>query len=554
MEQEKREQLAKFKQLEKKWDHFIRAVHLEEIPLRQKEYEDSIESVRQFWEEHEVERIEKAKEERKMLLENHNRLKRIDQDAKQFLAMVREAKSAEMQKRFADWEKKLKNTRQKRLEERRKERKEKRRQAWLQEKAEEEKARRAEEENKAKEEEYRGKEDMRGRDYAFAKKPYAYGQTEDEYVPPFTRDKLGRQIEGSEPSEAMLAQLNDQNWRRAPPAAAAKTREPLSGEPEIRPYAARRMVDGGHEDAPYGIRSIDAPNPLIEASDWRSSFSSRAREAPDVRETGPPLGRGPPSMSWRRPEAAESVVNDMKEPPIRQNPFFEREEPLPLRERPSFEERRPYIREDLPPRERPGFEERRPYVRDELPPRERPGFEERRPYVRDEFPLRERPSFEDRRPYVRDEGPVRERPVYEERRPFSRGEEVPPRERPVYEDRRLYNREEPLITRERPAYEERRVYVRDEPGRVKEPTSWRRGPAPELLPDDMPPRGGPPLTSRSENRPWSASRPWGRMADRGAPAPSDVDRNSGKYTPSYLRADHVISCFGRYIPVICFKA
>lgn len=68
MEQEKKEQLAKLKQQEKKWDYFVRAMHLEEIPLREEEYKAWAVEDRKMWDEYETNRIKKAIEDHRFMV------------------------------------------------------------------------------------------------------------------------------------------------------------------------------------------------------------------------------------------------------------------------------------------------------------------------------------------------------------------------------------------------------------------------------------------------------------------------------------------------------
>jgi len=68
LEKEKREHLVKLKQQEKKWDYLVRALHIEEVELRQAEYEKWAVDDKESWEKFERERIEKAHHEHELLV------------------------------------------------------------------------------------------------------------------------------------------------------------------------------------------------------------------------------------------------------------------------------------------------------------------------------------------------------------------------------------------------------------------------------------------------------------------------------------------------------
>lgn len=68
LEQEKRDQIAKLKEREKKWDFLVRAMHVEEILLREEEYKVWAVEDLKTWEEYETNRIEKATEEHNFMV------------------------------------------------------------------------------------------------------------------------------------------------------------------------------------------------------------------------------------------------------------------------------------------------------------------------------------------------------------------------------------------------------------------------------------------------------------------------------------------------------
>jgi hypothetical protein len=100
---ERREFNEKLKKEEKKYDHFVRACHENEIPLIQKFSEQDAETRRKFWEEKEIERIQNLKEEQKILAENRERLLRMSSDKEHFLSQIHAARKADYDKKIEDF-------------------------------------------------------------------------------------------------------------------------------------------------------------------------------------------------------------------------------------------------------------------------------------------------------------------------------------------------------------------------------------------------------------------------------------------------------------------
>uniref|UniRef100_A0A915IK11 Eukaryotic translation initiation factor 3 subunit 10 n=1 Tax=Romanomermis culicivorax TaxID=13658 RepID=A0A915IK11_ROMCU len=162
LEQEKRETMNKLKSQEKKWDYYVRAMHLEELPLRKEEYEKwAVEDV-DHWENYETYRIDKAIEEHKLLVETVDRMKRMEDDARDIIARIKAGRQGDFQQKLRDWEKRLSQKRVERLAERKRERKEKRREQWLEERREAER-REAERRKKEDEERQRREQEASGR-------------------------------------------------------------------------------------------------------------------------------------------------------------------------------------------------------------------------------------------------------------------------------------------------------------------------------------------------------------------------------------------------------
>ncbi|KRZ21452.1 Eukaryotic translation initiation factor 3 subunit A, partial [Trichinella pseudospiralis] len=152
MEQEKREHMARLKVAEKKWDHFVRALHMEEIPLREEEYNEFCKMSVIWWERNERERIFKAVEEQKRFLETRSRLSRMFEDAAIFMETVKARHHAAYLENMKSWEEKVKHVKELRLNQRKEIRKQCRRTDYLREKADRERCK-LEQERKKREEE-----------------------------------------------------------------------------------------------------------------------------------------------------------------------------------------------------------------------------------------------------------------------------------------------------------------------------------------------------------------------------------------------------------------
>ena len=100
---ERRELVEKMKKEEKKYDHFVRACHENEIPLIQKFSEQDAELRRKFWDEKEIERIENLKEELRVQAENKERLLRMSTDKDAFLKMIHDARKVEYEKKTEEF-------------------------------------------------------------------------------------------------------------------------------------------------------------------------------------------------------------------------------------------------------------------------------------------------------------------------------------------------------------------------------------------------------------------------------------------------------------------
>uniref|UniRef100_A0A0N5ANF3 Eukaryotic translation initiation factor 3 subunit A n=1 Tax=Syphacia muris TaxID=451379 RepID=A0A0N5ANF3_9BILA len=152
LDEQRRELQARLQQQEKKFDHMVRAFHLEEIKIRAKMSEEFQRMAPIRHVQHQKHRIQVAIEEHERAVETYNRMQKVRKDAKEFLEIVLEAHKEEFEKKMDLWKQKLDEEKRKALAARHEQRKEKRRQEWLAEREREAlKAREAEEQARREE-------------------------------------------------------------------------------------------------------------------------------------------------------------------------------------------------------------------------------------------------------------------------------------------------------------------------------------------------------------------------------------------------------------------
>ncbi|KAM3724649.1 Eukaryotic translation initiation factor 3 subunit [Dirofilaria immitis] len=135
LDEQRREQQARLQQQEKKFDHLIRAYHLQEMIARRTISNNFAVRAPQNHDSYEKRRVENATKEHENAIAVYERMQKVrkDPDAAAFLESVKKARAADFSKKMEDWEKKLQDEKQKRLEERHELRKKERRKEWLQE-------------------------------------------------------------------------------------------------------------------------------------------------------------------------------------------------------------------------------------------------------------------------------------------------------------------------------------------------------------------------------------------------------------------------------------
>lgn len=122
LDKEKKELQSKLKAQEKKMDYLARAMRVEEVPLLKKQYEDQLVSDKQFWDEQEEERINKAVAEHQTLVETSGRLQRMLPDKYSFIENLTKTRKAAHEEKMKEFQKHVDEVRKARLEARRKER------------------------------------------------------------------------------------------------------------------------------------------------------------------------------------------------------------------------------------------------------------------------------------------------------------------------------------------------------------------------------------------------------------------------------------------------
>ncbi|VDK30957.1 unnamed protein product [Gongylonema pulchrum] len=135
LDEQRREQQARLQMQEKKFDHLVRAYHLQEMVARKALSEDFARRAplnHEAYEKHRIESAIKAHENASAVFERMQKVRK-DNDAAAFLESVRKAHAEEFNKKSNEWEKKLQDEKRKRLEERHEQRKKERRKEWLQE-------------------------------------------------------------------------------------------------------------------------------------------------------------------------------------------------------------------------------------------------------------------------------------------------------------------------------------------------------------------------------------------------------------------------------------
>ncbi|GMR42102.1 hypothetical protein PMAYCL1PPCAC_12297 [Pristionchus mayeri] len=292
LDKERQQQQQRLQQQERKFDHWVRALHLEEVIERKSIQEKRRKEAPVKWKDFESARVQKAIDEHSRQVDVYNKLTAVGEEAGDWIEDVKMTHEDDFAKKIQEWEEKLDAVKAARLAERAEIRRKERRGEWLAKMALEEKRRKEEEERQkqqALEEQRRARrgENMDGR-------------------------RREREERDAENSQAM----NDDNWRRgaAPPPSRGMERR---GPP--------RDFDRGPERTP--MREAPSSN-ADRVDDWRSHprpvqppvpvGAAAYERAPGERPLAPKSRRDEPEAPSREDFGTRVVKRE--EPPRREAP------------------------------------------------------------------------------------------------------------------------------------------------------------------------------------------------------------------------------------------
>merc|ERR1712141_71917 len=131
LDREKRDQLTKLRAQEKRIDHLVRAMRIDEIPLLEEHIAQKRIQDQKDWETEESERVENAQADHEAALTTKSRFTRMEVDKEAFLDKLFGNRHAEHEARLAEFDKHLAVVKAERLEERKKKRVAERRQKYI---------------------------------------------------------------------------------------------------------------------------------------------------------------------------------------------------------------------------------------------------------------------------------------------------------------------------------------------------------------------------------------------------------------------------------------
>ncbi|GMT19012.1 hypothetical protein PFISCL1PPCAC_10309, partial [Pristionchus fissidentatus] len=239
LDKERSQQQQRLQQQERKFDHWVRALHLEESMERKSMQDMRRKEAPGKWNKFEMERVQKAIEEHAREVDMYNKLESVGLSAEEWIEEVKMSHEDDFAKKLNEWEEKLDAVRTARLAERAEERRKERRAEWLQKMALEERRRKEDEEKQkqlALEEQRRARRgDMENR----------------------RRDRDDRDAESSKA-------MNDDDWRRG------ATSAPMRGGPGgMERRGPPREFERGPDRAPMRERNEPASN-SDRVDNWRS--------------------------------------------------------------------------------------------------------------------------------------------------------------------------------------------------------------------------------------------------------------------------------------------
>merc|ERR1712142_527213 len=131
LDREKRDQLTKLRAQEKRIDHLVRAMRIDEIPLLEEHIAKKRIQDQKDWETEESQRVENAQADHEAALTTKSRFTRMEVDKEAFLDKLFGNRHAEHEARLAEFDKHLAVVKAERLEERKKKRVAERRQKYI---------------------------------------------------------------------------------------------------------------------------------------------------------------------------------------------------------------------------------------------------------------------------------------------------------------------------------------------------------------------------------------------------------------------------------------
>ncbi|KAK0414868.1 hypothetical protein QR680_011649 [Steinernema hermaphroditum] len=274
LDAERREQQSKQQVQEKKFDHMVRAYHLEEMKIRKAQSDERAATLPTIFDAYEERRIRTQVEDHEQAVDNYNRLKIVRDDALAFIETIKQENAEKFAQRVQDWQEYVDRKRREILNKRHEERKQKRREEYEKKKAFEQQLLQ-DEENRIR------RQQMSGR-----------------------TDRIREPLPDTKADQ-------DSDWRRG-----------MSSRPAPAPAPAPvRVPREPMERAPMRERTLpERPPPVATASDVDTSWRKGAAPAAPARENiRPPVGedrmfrredmkpRAPPAdtkadedLSWRR--------------------------------------------------------------------------------------------------------------------------------------------------------------------------------------------------------------------------------------------------------------
>ncbi|KAL6726627.1 hypothetical protein Aduo_008580 [Ancylostoma duodenale] len=243
LDKERMETQRRLQQQDKTFDHYIRALHLEEMLERKAVMSKRMSEAPKLHEEYEHRRIQKAVDDHNAAVTMWQRLEEVREDALDWITQVKEMNADDFAKKTAEWTNKLNAVRTARLQERAEQRKKERREKWARAKVEEERRRREEEERQRQqliEEQRRAAREPRGPtrremdmdSKAMADSDWRGGMRERQAIPTRPLPSRDRDLGERPPMrerENIISQADrDDSWRRGmntAPAPAANLRE-----------------------------------------------------------------------------------------------------------------------------------------------------------------------------------------------------------------------------------------------------------------------------------------------------------------------------------------